>query len=259
MLLLAALLVGHAHAQECFTDNKFPKYFADDTNKWTGYTWSAAVCEATNTIYSGGRATTNPDKGFIYAVDVTVNRTKWRRFFSGSAMDTITAMAPSPDGATLAVHGSTYNNNLWSAESYIFTLNAADGGHINNMLVVRHGDDNAGEHWVRDSGITWSDSGSTVYLAFTSSSTNRRDNNAGKMLVGAYDPTSNTMQWVRENINFYGYSTAVAYKNFCAGCGNIYVGGASNDDGVNADGWHVAIQRFQETGDALPNQLYHMD
>ena len=46
-------------------------------------------------------------------------------------MDTITAMAVSPDSASIAVYGATYNNNVWQEYSFIFLIRTNDGGHLN--------------------------------------------------------------------------------------------------------------------------------
>ena len=45
----------------------------------------------------GGRAAVD-SKGFIVKMKYNVNRIKWRRYVESPNMDTVTAMAASPDG-----------------------------------------------------------------------------------------------------------------------------------------------------------------
>jgi len=61
-------------------------------------------------------------------------------------MDTISAMAISPDGSNIAVFGSTYNANLWQEYGLIFVIRADDGGHVNNALRLTFGLDGKAEH-----------------------------------------------------------------------------------------------------------------
>ena len=44
-------------------------------------------------------------------------------------MDTVTAMALSPDDKYIVVVGSAYAGGAWSVDSLIFTIRASDGGH----------------------------------------------------------------------------------------------------------------------------------
>ena len=74
-----------------------------------------------------------------------------------------------------------------------------------------------------------------VYLAFYQVSTTMRDadngaftNYAGRMMVGSYSVIENKMNWANEQALWFGYSTALVYKNYCSGCANLFVGGVND-------------------------------
>ena len=80
-------------------------------------------------------------------------------------MDSVTAMAVSPDGANLAVHASLFNNGDWLPRAYIFVIRTKDGGHVTEILESTHGSAGQAEHRVYDSGIVYAPTGK-VFLAF---------------------------------------------------------------------------------------------
>ena len=53
-------------------------------------------------------------------------------------------------------------------------------------------------------------------------------NYAGRMMVGSYSVAGNAMNWVNEQALYFGYSTALVYKNYCTGCSNLFVGGVND-------------------------------
>ena len=61
-------------------------------------------------------------------------------------MDTISAMAISPDASNIAVYGSAYNGNFWQEYGLILVIRADDGGHVNNALRLTFGLDRKAEH-----------------------------------------------------------------------------------------------------------------
>ena len=74
-----------------------------------------------------------------------------------------------------------------------------------------------------------------VYLAFYQVSTTKRNadsgkftNYAGRMMVGSYSVTGSKMNGGNEQALWFGYSTALVYKNYCTGCANLFVGGVND-------------------------------
>ena len=64
---------------------------------------------------------------------------------------------------------------------------------------------------------------------------------AGRMLVGSFDVATATMEWKKEQALFFGFSTALVYKNYGAGSANLFVGGVNDFthilDGGDAKDW----------------------
>ena len=97
------------------------------------------------------------------------------------------------------------------------------------------------EHKVYDNGIVYTTAGN-VYLAFYQVSATKRDadngsfsNYAGRMMVGSYSVSGNSMNWVNEQKLWFGYSTALVYKNYCLGCANLFVGGVNDFTHITAN------------------------
>ena len=67
------------------------------------------------------------------------NKVQWRRYYTSADMDTVTAMAISPDLSNIAVYGGIYNANVWKEYSFIFLIRTNDGGHVNNALKLTFG------------------------------------------------------------------------------------------------------------------------
>ena len=101
----------------------------------------------------GGRAVINTNQGFIVKMKYNVNRIKWRRYVDSPNMDTVTAMAASPDGESLFVVGSMYNGGDWSVNTSLLVLRADDGGYVHNILNVKTGDTGKGEFRIFDGGL----------------------------------------------------------------------------------------------------------
>ena len=53
-------------------------------------------------------------------------------------------------------------------------------------------------------------------------------NYAGRMMVGSYNIIGNSINWVNEQEMYFGYSTVLAYKNYCTTCSNLFVGGVND-------------------------------
>ena len=48
------------------------------------------------------------------------------------------------------------------------------------------------------------------------------------MMVGSYNVAEKSMNWVNEQSQYFGYSMALVYKNYCTGCANLFVGGVND-------------------------------
>jgi len=177
---------------------------------------------------------------------------QWRRYYDTTThgFDKITAMAVSPDGTKLAVHGSLIGGER---DSFIFVIRPSDGGHETEIARVRHGQVDLSEHIVSDPGIVFGASG-MVFLAFKQISRTLRtkgsqNNYAGRMMVGAFNPATSQMDWVKEH-SLWGYSASIVYKNYGAGQPNLFVGGSidENPENNNNKSWRPAIMRLKEDG-----------
>lgn len=128
---------------------------------------SVAHSETLDAVFAGLRADDNGVyRAGVMRVDLTTTMTKWRRTFvdQSNAMDVVTAIAVSPDDLSVACFASTLAAS-WSTDSYIFTIRAADGGHESQILNVRNGATNKGEHIVLDQGMIFK-SPSEIFLAY---------------------------------------------------------------------------------------------
>ena len=101
------------------------------------------------------------------------------------------------------------------------------------------GSQGIGEHQVSDSGLVYATNG--IYVTFKQESATMRNstdgsitNYAGRMLVGAFNPTTIERLWLKEQDIFFGYSGSLVYKDFCNGCGNIFVGGVNDWSHIDA-------------------------
>ena len=141
-------------------------------------------------------------------------------------------MVLSPDDSKLVVLGTAYNGGSYSVNTMVFVVRPQDGGHLQDVLNLKLGNANFAEFRTFDTGLYYTDTG-TVYMAFMQVSPTLQDtddgtktNMAGRMLVGSYNAATHSMNWLNEQA-LLGYSASLVYKNFCAGCGNIIVGGAN--------------------------------
>ena len=77
----------------------------------------------------------------IARLDFEQNTWVWRRSFtcSGCSLDTITGLALSPDGTTLAAYGTSQNNWLYDETGYFFLIATDDAHYISDILQMKHG------------------------------------------------------------------------------------------------------------------------
>ena len=144
-------------------------------------------------------------------------------------MNSITAMSVNPSGTSLAAVGS--HEQSYHIQ-WFFTVRPADGGHQTDAIEYTIGNENYAEHQARDSSLFYAINGK-VYVALKQVSPNMRDADdgtftdyAGRMLIGAFDPSETSFKWLNEQVSLFGYAGALVYKNYCRSCANIFVGGA---------------------------------
>ena len=232
-LLVATIIPAlNGAAIECFPNKVLPALVYPASNTYGGAIHSTIASETLQSVFSGGRSDIpGIATPFIMRVNIDTKRVHWRRYYTSLGMDTIIAMAIAPDAANIAVFGQSYDNNIWQEFGFIFVIKTNDGGHVNNAIKVIFGRSGKAEHIVYDNGMTYTAAGD-VYLAFYQVSVTKRDadnnafsNYAGRMLVGSYSVAGNKMNWLNEQALWFGYSTALVYKNYCTGCANLFVGG----------------------------------
>ena len=129
-----------AAAVECFPKKLLPALVYPADNKYGGAMHSTIASETLQAVFSGGRSDIpGSATPFIMRVNLNTKRVQWRRYYTSTGMDTITAMAISPDASNIAVFGSAYNNNAWQEYGLIFVIRSDDGGHVNNALRLTFG------------------------------------------------------------------------------------------------------------------------
>lgn len=200
----------------------------------------------------GGRATeAGTPTAWIMKTNYLVQRVQWRRFYRSDGMDTITAMVMSPDDKSIVVVGNSFNGGSWSVKNFIFVIRSDTGGHINDVLKLTLGQTGLAEHKVFDGGLQFTNSGNVFIAFFQVSPTLQTTDNgshsgwAGRQLVGSYKVATGAMNWLSET-DALGYSATLAYRNFCAGCGNIYVGGSSFS--ASTANFSLRVTRLKEDG-----------
>ena len=71
------------------------------------------------------------------------------------------------------------------------------------------------------------------------------------------------MAFLNEQAEYFGYSTALVYRNYGAGQANLFVGGTNDWSHITAGGqtkkWTLSVMRLTEAGQSPPNQVFHLD
>ena len=106
--------ISNTAAIECFPNKLLPVLVYPADNTYGGAIHSTIASETLQAVFSGGRSDKpgNPTP-FIMRLNLGTQRVQWRRYYTSQDMDTVTAMAISPDASNIAVYGSAYNNNAW--------------------------------------------------------------------------------------------------------------------------------------------------
>ena len=110
LLVSTRLSVVNAQSEACFPKQILPVMIYPAENNYDGAIYSTIASETLQAVFSAGRSdqATGPT-AFILRLNVSTNRVQWRRYYKSTGMDTVTAMAISPDGTNIAAHGSSYN------------------------------------------------------------------------------------------------------------------------------------------------------
>ena len=107
-------------------------------------------------------------------------------------------------------------------------------------------------------------------MAFNQHSADMRDadngdftNYAGRMMIGAFNPTTVSFDWLMEQEEYFGHAGALVYKNYCATCANLFVGGSNDWSHITDNGqdkrWTLAIVRMNEDGTTPANSVFHIN
>lgn len=98
--------VLNAAAVECFPNKVLPALVYPASDTYGGAIYSTIASETLQAVFSGGRSDIIGSRtSFIMRVNLATKRVQWRRYYISSGMDTIMAMAISPDAANIAVFG----------------------------------------------------------------------------------------------------------------------------------------------------------
>lgn len=82
----------------CFPEQALPQLFHDANDAYPSFVFSTLASESDLSVFVAGRQESSlGDRAYIMKVNYAVDRTQWRRYFTTAGMDTITAMALSPD------------------------------------------------------------------------------------------------------------------------------------------------------------------
>ena len=223
-----SLLLASSHAQTtCLDNNFYPKVIQDSASPTDHKVFSTVGSDALSAVFVGG---TTGQLGFIARTDTLVGRMKWRRTISFNSVDTISAMVISPDDTLLAAYGSLYNGGSWHSKAVLFIVRTSDGGFHNPGQLVSYYP--TFQFVVRDAGLIWTSSGKIFMANYQVSSTSHDAINTvpgagGRPMIVGYDVATDSIDFFKElDVRFNGYSAALAYRNYCTGCANLFVGGS---------------------------------
>ena len=108
-ILQVALCLTGCFAGTCFDDFKTPKLLATENESYNEF-GAITKHEDTSTIFVGGEVYKDDSANsatILAAINSEGNNEfKWRKLYRSGTMKTVTALAVSPDGTSLAVHGS---------------------------------------------------------------------------------------------------------------------------------------------------------
>ena len=93
----------------------------------------------------------------ISRIDLERSTHVFRQVYSGDSdkLQTITALALSPDMMKLAVHAIQWNEGNLDESSYMFVISALDGSYITRLIKITHGEPNVGEALVQSTGLLY--------------------------------------------------------------------------------------------------------
>lgn len=97
--------------------------------------------------------------------------------------------------------------------------------------------------------MVWTESGKIFLANYQVSSTSHDDIDTvpgagGRSMVAGFDVASDSSTFFKEGTLYNGYSRALVYKNYCASCPNLFIGGSIYANGS----WQLLITRLTETG-----------
>lgn len=269
-ILVIVLLTYLGRSETCFDKGKFPKFYAPANGGYKTQTYSITYSEPINAVFSGGLTEeTATEQAWFMRVDLDTNQVRWRRQLTTMQKRMVTAMAVNPAGTKIAVVTMSAVDRISISEQlYLFVARTIDGGYDTERITYTIGKPNEAAHYVRDNGLVFASNG-IVYMALMSNPGQFRDasdgsfnNYAGRQMVAAFNPGALSLDWIHEQPEFFGYSVTLVYRQYCVGCGNLFVGGSNDATGISIGDpkrWVIAITRLTEDGQSPPNSVFHIN
>lgn len=207
LLVLLQALTKVLTASDCYPSIKLPRIVYQNKNDKKVWLQTAASSETLNAVFIGGYTETDDINGrggnypVIARLDLDQNTWAWRKGFdcAGCFLETITALAVSPDGQKLAAHGSKWSNFGYDTDVYIFIVRTEDGHYLTDAHKITHGAKDKGDFTVSSSGMHFDPYG-LVYMAhsfvgikYADADNGAFTNYASKLAVSGYNVNSKSM------------------------------------------------------------------
>ena len=130
---------------------------------------------------------------------------------NGSYLNTITALAVSPDDTKLACHGwRSKQDNIDNWIGYVFMLRTDTGASASGLIKMTH-HSNRTFH-VNSAGFLLYDSG-ILMMAFDVNGNYNAGTASQRFYLGAVDLTNKTVQWSKTSETWHGSSSALVRPN----------------------------------------------
>ena len=167
---------------------------------------------------------------------------------SGSYLNTISALAVSPDDTKLACHGwrsklDDVNNTI----GYVFLLRTDSGMTASKLLKMTHDQ----SYHVSSSGFLLHDS-DIAMMAFNVKGNYNANTTKQRFYLAAVDLANNTMQWTKQSSDFHG-SSAALIRTDSPSFPDIYAAGSYTKSSEAAADWDWAIVRITNAETSSPS------
>ena len=174
--------------------------------------------ENLDAVFSGGYSESFSN-AWAMRVDAADKTVRWRRHITaGATAQTITAIQVNPQGTKVALVGTQWNNSPLDASGpqvFINVVRAEDGGFLYRQIAFQY-DSNIRLEITKNAMVYTSSN--KIYMAL-------KQMNSDKSLVISVDPANEAVDWAHEQAGVQGVSGVLIYKNYCATCANLFIGG----------------------------------